>query len=249
VDIDAQKTATILDLNRNTINKYFKLFREAIMIHQLMRFKKITSGTAEIDEGYFGAKRKRGFHGKLKRGRGTTKQPVFGIIKRRDQNGNTLAFTQIIPDCKASTLIPIIQGKIDVKTTIDSDYWKSYDSLVSLGYNKHLRVNHGQNQFAFKGDDGDLVSINGAESFWSFTKRRLAKFNGYREELNLHLKECEWRWNHSPPNKTQSKKDQRKYLLDLEQDLWYIFNNYLSMLKRIWIYDHPKIHKITKDLA
>lgn len=30
----------------------------------------------------------------------------------------------------------------------------------------------------------------------SFTKRRLAKFNGLTDEnFNLHLKESEWRWN------------------------------------------------------
>ncbi|MCB1329858.1 MAG: IS1595 family transposase, partial [Maritimibacter sp.] len=37
------------------------------------------------------------------------------------------------------------------------------------------------------------VHINGIESFWSFTKRRLAKFNGTRANFELHLKECEWR--------------------------------------------------------
>ena len=35
--------------------------------------------------------------------------------------------------------------------------------------------------------------INGIESFWSFTKRRLQKFNGMRAKFELHLKECEWR--------------------------------------------------------
>ncbi|MCL0085031.1 IS1595 family transposase, partial [Thermodesulfovibrionales bacterium] len=27
------------------------------------------------------------------------------------------------------------------------------------------------------------------------TKRRLAKFNGVTINFDLHLKECEWRWN------------------------------------------------------
>ena len=36
--------------------------------------------------------------------------------------------------------------------------------------------------------------INGIEAFWSFTKRRLAKFNGVRSTFSLHLKECEWRY-------------------------------------------------------
>ena len=48
------------------------------------------------------------------------------------------------------------------------------------------------------------------ESFWSFSKRRLNKFNSYKANFDFHLKECEWRWNHSPPEKTQSKKDLEK---------------------------------------
>ncbi|MFI5323818.1 MAG: IS1595 family transposase, partial [Thermodesulfobacteriota bacterium] len=38
--------------------------------------------------------------------------------------------------------------------------------------------------------------INGIESFWSFVKRRLQKFNGVgTENFNLHLKESEFRFN------------------------------------------------------
>ncbi len=42
-------------------------------------------GKVELDESYFGARRIRGFQGKLKRGRGTQKQPVFGIFERNDR--------------------------------------------------------------------------------------------------------------------------------------------------------------------
>ena len=45
------------------------LFRETIYDHQTdLRAKFV--GSIEVDESYFGAKRQRGFHGKLKRGRG-----------------------------------------------------------------------------------------------------------------------------------------------------------------------------------
>ncbi len=78
-----------------------------------------------------------------------------------------------------------------------------------------------------------LYTVNGMESFWSFAKRRLNKFNGYKENFDLHLKECEWRWNHSPPLKTQSKKDLEKYVVDLETDLWKVLNKYINSLKNI----------------
>jgi transposase-like protein len=142
-------------------------------------------GEVEVDESYFGAKRVRGYHGKLKRGRGTKKQPVFGIYKR---NGEI--YTEIIPDCKKKTLQSIIRGKVDIKTIIYSDGWKGYNGLVDVGYDKHFRVKHGENEFS----KGNGIHINGIENFWSFTKRRLNKFNGVKVNFSLHLKECEWRY-------------------------------------------------------
>jgi transposase-like protein len=68
--------------------------------------------------------------------------------------------------------------------------------LVDVGYAKHYRVRHGQNEFA-----NDQSHINGIESFWSYAKRRLQKFNGVpAATFNLHLKECEWRFNHRHGN-------------------------------------------------
>ena len=43
--------------------------------------------------------------------------------------------------------------------------------------------------------------IDGIESFWSYAKRKLAKFNGVpRQTFHLHLKECEFRFNHREEN-------------------------------------------------
>jgi transposase-like protein len=68
--------------------------------------------------------------------------------------------------------------------------------LVDLGYPKHFRVNHSVDEFA----NADS-NINGIESFWSSAKRRLQKFNGVRKDtFNLHLKECEYRFNHRNEN-------------------------------------------------
>jgi transposase len=38
--------------------------------------------------------------------------------------------------------------------------------------------------------------INGIENFWNQAKRHMRKFNGIpKENFNLYLKECEWRFN------------------------------------------------------
>ncbi len=204
VDIIASKTAALLDINRNTINHWYKVFRLAIYAWQMKEFERMF-GEVEVDESYFGAKRKRGYRGKLKRGRGTQKQPVFGILKR---NGNV--YTEIIPNCKKPILQGIIRGKVDPSTVIYSDKWRGYDGLVDVGYDKHFRVNHGDNEFS----KGNGIHINGIENFWSFTKRRLSKFNGVKKNFALHLKDSEWRYG--------------KDFDTLEKELWRIYKWYLK---------------------
>ena len=95
----------------------------------------------------------------------------------------------MISDCTARTLQGIIRGKVNPESVVHSDGWKGYDGLVDVGYDKHFRINKSQH-FASHG-----VHINGIEAFWSFTKLRLAKFNGVKKNFDLHLKECEWRYN------------------------------------------------------
>ena len=206
VDIDATRAAWLLNHNRNTINRWYGLFRQVIFLHQEALKEKMV-GNVELDESYFGAKRQRGFHGTLKRGRGTLKQPVFGIFEREGR-----VYTEIVPDCKKKTLQAVIQGKVALQSVIDSDGWPGYNGLVDVGYSRHLRVHHGSNEFARDGH----IHINGIESFWSFTKRRLAKFNGVRIHFERHLKECEWRW----------KKDHHT----LEQELWKLLRIYQHLL-------------------
>lgn len=188
VDVEASKTALLLDINRNTINRFYRLFRLAIYWQQMNEFRQLF-GEVEADESYFGARRKRGFRGKLKRGRGTMKQPVFGIFERDGR-----VYTEIIPNCKKKTLQAIILGKVAIESIMYTDGWRGYNGLVDVGYNRHFRVNHGENEFS----KGNGIHINGIESFWSFTKRRLAKFNGVKKHFDLHLKECEWRWDRTP---------------------------------------------------
>ena len=184
VDVTATQASVLLGLNRNTVNRWYGIFRRAIHAHQ-EALKDALVGRVEVDESYFGASRVRGFHGKRKRGRGTRKQPVFGIFERDGR-----VYTEIVPDCRKATLQAVILGKVSVESVIYSDGWRGYNGLVDVGYSRHFRVHHGANEFA----RDKHCHINGIESFWSFTKRRLAKFNGVKVNFELHLKECEWRW-------------------------------------------------------
>ena len=165
-DFDATKCSQLTNLSRKTINKLYHKFRVRIyQIEEENQSNKI-NGEIEIDEAYFGAKRIRGKRGREAKG----KVPVIGLLKR-----NGKVYTQIVENCKRHKLMPIIKGKILEKSTIYTDGWKSYDGLVLNGY-KHYRIHHHENEFA-RGKN----HVNGIESFWSYTKRRLLKFNGIKK--------------------------------------------------------------------
>lgn len=180
LDSTATETAIRIGVNRKTVNRIFGLFRERIIT--LCEKESMFSGEVEIDESYFGAKRIRG-----KRGRGAKgKIPVIGLLKR-----NGAVYARPIRNCTKRELMPVIKGKILEGTTIHTDGWNSYDGLILNGY-KHKRVYHSKDEFV-RGKS----HVNGIESFWSYTKRRLTKLNGIRKEyFLLHLKESEYRWNH-----------------------------------------------------
>ena len=185
LDLDALQIAKITCLNRNTINRYLKAIRERIA--EYCKQQSPFSGEVEVDESYFGARRVKG-----QRGRGSYgKTIVFGIFKR---NGSV--YTEIVPNCAKPTLQGVIRGRVDLETVIHSDGWRGYNGLVDLGYKKHFRVQHGQNEFV-----KSKSHINGIESFWAYAKTRMSKFRGLsRNTFYLHLKECEFRFNNRGKN-------------------------------------------------
>ena len=185
LDLTANRTAELTGLTHKTVNQIYLKIRQRLAEESLRQSP--FCGEVEVDESYFGAKRVKG-----KRGRGAGgKTIVFGIYKR---SGKVL--TEIVPDVQRKTLQAIIRGRVSVETVIHSDGWRGYNGLVDIGYPKHFRVNHSANEFA-----NEISNINGIESFWSFAKRRLLKFNGVKKEtFHLHLKECEFRFNQRNTN-------------------------------------------------
>ena len=184
-DITADMISNFTGVSRVSINKLLMKLR--IRIAEECERESPLSGDIELDESYFGPTRVRG-----KRGRGAGRKTiVFGLLKRGGK-----VFTQIVPDAKATSLKPIIRGRVTLDSKIHTDGWLAYDGLVDMGYEKHYRVNHGKNEFA-----RGKRHINGIESFWSFAKRRLKKFNGLPNHVfYLHLKESEFRFNNRHSN-------------------------------------------------
>ena len=181
----ARVAAGIVGVNKNTATLFYRKLRK-IICHFLERESPFLEGEVEVDESYFGGARKG------KRGRGAAgKVPVFGLLKRHGK-----VYSQVIPDAKRKTLMPIIRSKIKPDSVIYSDSLTSYDALDVSEF-RHLRVNHSK-EFA-----SGKSHINGIENCWSQAKRRMRLYNGIsRESFELYLKESEWKFN-NPGAKNQ----------------------------------------------
>ena len=181
MDFTATDCAELTGISIRSVNSIFIKIRHRIA--EYCEKQSPYSGEIELDESYFGPRRVRG---KRRRGAGS-KTIVFGIFKR---NGHV--YTEIVPDARKKTLLPVIRGRVDLDSVIHTDSWRAYDGLVDLGYEKHFRVHHGANEFA-----KDKKHINGIESFWAYAKLRLSRFKGLtKHTFYLHLKETEFRFNH-----------------------------------------------------
>ena len=180
----ARTAAELMGVHRNTAALYFSKVRAIIAAHQVRVMTDAFDGPVEIDESYFGGRRKG------KRGRGAAgKVAVFGILKRGGR-----VYAQMIADCGQATLVPIIRRTVTPASVVYSDCWCGYDTLSVEGY-QHERINHDEELVA----DGGR-HINGIENFWNQAKRHLRKFNGVpKGSFPLFLQECVWRFNTGTP--------------------------------------------------
>ncbi|EYU13415.1 IS1595-like element ISPlu21 family transposase [Photorhabdus aegyptia] len=176
----ARTAAELVGVNKTTSAYYFHRLR--VLIADYVDEHSMFEGEVEIDESYFGGKRKG------KRGRGSAgKVPVFGLLKRGGK-----VYTRLIPNAKSDTLIPIITAKIKPDSLVYTDNFASYDVLDVSDF-KHYRINYSTEFVDAKNGQNH---INGIENFWNQAKRHLRKFNGIpKEHFELFLKECEWRFN------------------------------------------------------
>jgi len=179
LEVSARKTSKEIRLNYKTIQSRFMQFRKKIAKYCNQEARKL-NGELEIDESYFGGKRKGN------RGRGANnKTIVFGILERKGK-----VHTVIVQDVSAKTLMNEIENKTKKGSVFYTDGWKSYASLEQYG--KHNIIDH----------DKELVDknhnhINGIEGFWSFAKERFHKYHGIdKENYPFYVKEMEFRFNH-----------------------------------------------------
>jgi transposase len=118
-------------------------------------------GGVEVDEAYFGGRRK-GASGRMLRG-DINKTAVIGLVERKG-----CVAAQVTRDVKAETVLPIMKECILPESTVFTDEFPIYNGVPrmdGMGY-EHRRINHDQKIYVM-GDD----HTNTIEGFWSLVKR------------------------------------------------------------------------------
>lgn len=150
-----------------------------------------------MDETYIGGKPRKGNIGsggqdggnKSKRGRGTNKTPVVGMIQR---GGNVSAHVVKKKGLRAKALSALVRRHVDTENAILlTDEYKGY--LGIQHFMEHRTVNH---QEWYVADDG--THTNSIESFWALLKRGIV---GQYHKVSLrhlpkYIDEFSYRFNH-----------------------------------------------------
>lgn len=152
-------------------------------------------GILEMDESYFGGKaRKRNNRANdttlssvtNKRGRGTKKISVAGIVERQGE-----VRTKVVEKLSKRNLLAMLKRYVvEDDSVLITDSFKSYNNLNE--YIEHLQVNHSK-QFS-KG----LTHVNTIEGYWSYIKNGIkgSYKNISPKYLPFYLIEYEWHYNH-----------------------------------------------------
>ncbi len=149
----------------------------------------VLQGVVEVDETYIGGKPRKGNKREddkpSKRGRGTSKTPVMGVVER---GGNVAA--KVADNLNGKTALWFIQDRLDsLGSLVMTDELSIYNAVG--GSYPHSVVNH-----SICYVEGE-THINNIESFWSLVKR--AWFGSHhhytRKWLPLYIAESTWKYN------------------------------------------------------
>lgn len=185
-----------LEVDKNTVSSYHKLFRTYLKGKQLLNKKNKIGGRnciVEIDETKIGRR-------KYNRGHKVEGVWMIGGIERSKlknnvKNENKKLFMCSIKTRDSDSIKNIILKHVKKGTTIYTDLWKGYSNLNKIGY-KHGTVNHKK---YFK-DPVTKVHTNNIESLWNAVKHTIPIRNRNKKYIALHLKEFQWRKRYKEQN-------------------------------------------------
>ena len=152
----------------------------------------LLKGIIEADETYLGGKprRRKNEKGELppppKRGRGTRKTPIIGVIER---TGKVIA--RVATDLTKKGILAFIQKFVKTDQAIlMTDEFKAYDGVGKIL--PHSTVQHGEKEYV-KG----IAHTNTIEGFWSMLKRAFhGSHHHYSKKwTHLYVAEACYKWN------------------------------------------------------
>lgn len=160
--ISARQLARDIEVNRNTAWYMGMRIRKAM---SQIADNTLLNGIVEMDEVYIGGKPRKGNSDNdgtpNKRGRGTKKTPVVGMIER---GGKVKAKVAKKDSLTANRLSALVRKNVDTsKTVLMTDEYKGY--LRMSHYVEHKTINH--QEWYVNGD----IHTNTIESFWAILKR------------------------------------------------------------------------------
>jgi transposase-like protein len=190
--LNAKKGISAKQLERDLRVTYKTAWYMAMRIRRAMLDQKeMLMGIVEVDETYIGGKPRKSNSRKgkkpLKRGRGTTKTPVVGLVER---GKNNYVFAQVANRLTADNLNDLVRQRVNRDfSVVITDEYRGYDRLNTLI--KHLRVNH---KVTYSYND---INTNTIESFWALLKRGIiGQFHKVSDKyLPLYLAEFCYRYN------------------------------------------------------
>lgn len=191
--LSAYQAARDLGMNRPTVWSMMHRIRKAMATDQMELLK----GIVEMDECYIGGKPRKEVKKKddsdddntpsNKRGRGTKKTPVVGIVER-DGNVKTKEFNGV--KLTAKNLMDLVRKTVDTEnSTLMTDEYKGYHKMKNI-------IDHKAVFHAYEYVNGD-IHTNTIESFWAILKRGIiGQFHKVSKKyLQNYLNEFEYRYN------------------------------------------------------
>ncbi|ATL46860.1 IS1595 family transposase [Chitinophaga caeni] len=189
-DLTATQIASISGVSRVTVNSYLKKIRSQIVksceetspvpVHSLPKIihakQPVLQHDGDVEDDALRLNVER-----------NNRPVIFGIYHLDSQ-----VFTEIIPDISRSMIQAVVRGRSILETVGTADRIRKYNGVVDLG---QYRLYHLPGQHLVGAHHQHI--IDDVDGFWILTKHRLAKFKGLnRNTVYLHLKECEFRYNH-----------------------------------------------------
>lgn len=185
----ACQIARDLGIRRATIWSMMHRIRKAMASD--MAQAQLLYGIVEADETYIGGKPRKGNRRdggtSAKRGRGTSKTPVVGVVER---GGRVVAQAFAKADLTSKGLRKFIERFVDVAASVlMTDEFSAYDAMHKVMH--HATINH---QVAYA--DG-IVHTNSIEGFWSLVKRAYyGQHHHYSVKyMNLYIAEACYKFN------------------------------------------------------